>query len=60
MLNIALWVSILNFTAPTFLMEATDDLAEVTEFLEALKLPGEEVGDELLPRPPPDDVVVAL
>ena len=44
----------------TLFIDATDDLAEVTEFLEALRLPGEEVGDELLPRPPTDDVVVAL
>ena len=36
------------------------DLIEVTEFLEALRLPGEETGEELLPRPPPEDVVALI
>ncbi len=43
----------------TFFCDAID-LDEVTEFLDALKLPGEEIGEEVLPCPPPDDVVVAL
>jgi hypothetical protein len=36
------------------------DLMEVTEFLEALRLPGEETGEELLPRPQPEDVVALI
>jgi hypothetical protein len=36
------------------------ELYDVIEFLEALRLPGDETGEELLPNPPPELMALVL